>query len=1597
MPITGSLFDVIVGRYQRTQSKCPPEEAFVHQGVEVVYHEKHLTPQKETSATRTIRRLAKFSKKKKNSQRKWSSIALNPKETVVGGDTFFVTYHDADKNESVSLDTVSTASHATLTTYSSPQDGPHDSTNPFDHTEEDSSVFTTSPGQLGQISVGDSKSVLSEMKDDIDDITVNTAELAGLEQNDYHQQFNASAFTEKKSKQQHDQNSLSAASSSKPRWWYEGYGDDDVMATDSVDSIDCNLSQVLKENDPPSLNVPKDESTDHLSEQNDNATSTTTNDEIDAGQKRSIENEIYEQVRDYFNMQPAAYDCSISALDNLMNLSSINDGLSILCPFISTKKSSYDDIDEVDDLRFQMENDADMQNLEIKQKQIRDRKLHIPSLDIEGLSEFSDDFAASSNCIQVEKSTSESVLSLNKDATSEPSQTEKILNTLSNAYNRAEHVKTIIDENPSIVEEVLNSRKQLPLHITCDRGFPMRSLKRSMYASQSPLRGNSSVSDELDEVYSSGFEAFVNDLISDITNHRVLLKVVAWANIDACHCPDGNSDLPVHLLARRLLEWERVWHAEIKKVKRWYHMTATDAARLTTLYQTISQCVEVVLRPICSSTELCKITGSCGTMLPIHIATMFEASYDTLRQLLERYPEGTEFKYNSDTNGAASSSHLALEILETREERKESQLEKNNENARITEAGVRWSSSIIDYVREDDFLRRSDLVFAFNPDILPYKKEAARWQRIESTIKTEAKQNVKEPNLQLSLAMANIWIWMCTYTNEKDERDNFSKNVSRIVDDLDISALDKLIKVDVGCDSTILEIANPYCREAITRKLQKINKREVTELPPIKEEKSLPVLEKKSEFRSILKTGKVTNKTWKPIRHSQDMGRLCKVIFNVREDSFPTSFIVLPYKLKLHTDGAPTLLSKADTNTAKEFAKLLLKLSESSTLYHILETKFNEGRGVYIREKMKTQMQRHREQFEIYQQSLLELYNAGNSYLYLLDECSGTPMVPTEDEVSPIYPITVNNPGIVVKKLLPLMCLGMTMMRGDRALSTLAEVAARGSPEYSPSAWKEAAQDIVNYMYNKSSTSSHDRSEPSSSETLHDDLIQFVSKMSTESAKRLDLQDGSEWVVELSFLKIMLTKFDSKRTFMGLQRMETRHGSKLWTKDTSREDLVHRPQNQLLGSIFKAEFIEGQLELDKDQLSVSDMSGMSSIYTSTETIGENNLTDDFLQYPDEDGGTKTTHTEETSSTNEQATSLNCVPEIKSQEGTSLATLTSHGDDSNVESINDLYFSDNSENDASDQESSKLLGLTYSHEQAQRHDIGTKVDSVGTDVGSVLKRFNETSKTKDDRCDSTIASRSTCWTEGSKLTKWTDGFGTSMVSSSGGKYMNNKTNLSSSNNSAYISECEYTDVGDVESVQFTEGSFPTLLDKEQSTVLGTIDSSDDDDSHIDELINKLNQPLTKTLSPAPSSAEKDDFGSPNIKKEEDLKFSERMKSLDELRQRIKIMDERVNRHATDDDASNAGSSTEFSVYTEEILNDSEDGEGSDIDELDKKVNSLQLQIVDKELRVEQMKLQLQAKEISLIAEKNCQLLRIEQLLSTKEKEFSNISETIRNIS
>ena len=256
----------------------------------------------------------------------------------------------------------------------------------------------------------------------------------------------------------------------------------------------------------------------------------------------------------------------------------------------------------------------------------------------------------------------------------------------------------------------------------------------------------------------------------------------------------------------------------------------------------------------------------------------------------------------------------------------------------------------------------------------------------------------------------------------------------------------------------------------------------------------------------------------------------------------------------------------------------------------------------------------------------LRLYNSGVGYLYLVDERTGMPCVAPpnpavgdndnendeeydgnrdggereREQSSPLsspYPVRVTNAPSAVRELLPLMQMGMTLMRGDGAVRVLSEVICDGSTSSSAVAattsddevtlddvassspsvrrlWVAAARDILGSSSSPrsaggegtgstgnigdgdkedcddSGNGGEEELDAALNRTLRDHLRVFTSGRLPEggagegSSAPSDNEDGEdegdrptlkEWEGELSFLRSLLHTSDPRGTYAGLR------------------------------------------------------------------------------------------------------------------------------------------------------------------------------------------------------------------------------------------------------------------------------------------------------------------------------------------------------------------------------------------------------------------------------------------------------------------------------
>ena len=279
-----------------------------------------------------------------------------------------------------------------------------------------------------------------------------------------------------------------------------------------------------------------------------------------------------------------------------------------------------------------------------------------------------------------------------------------------------------------------------------------------------------------------------------------------------------------------------------------------------------------------------------------------------------------------------------------------------------------------------------------------------------------------------------------------------------------------------------------------------------------------------------------------------EIGRLCKEVFMVRENDVPTCFVILPYRLKKDPFGKVTLARSKDSRLALKFAQVTISLSAAPAILYSLEQKlYSVCKEEWNENSALSSKQRHCIERDI--DVLSSLFTSNVGHLYFIDERSGIPQIGEGDYK---YPITVPNAQDAVKTLLPLMQMGMTLMREDRAAMVLGQVICLGASSASPRAfsrsWVGASQEIVALLYGMKNENALTKKEMICFNEQTECLVEFVSAMSVwDQREGLDFEDGSEWEVELSFFKKLLGNYEEKRSFAGLVPLRSKRGRTIWS------------------------------------------------------------------------------------------------------------------------------------------------------------------------------------------------------------------------------------------------------------------------------------------------------------------------------------------------------------------------------------------------------------------------------------------------------------------
>ena len=662
--------------------------------------------------------------------------------------------------------------------------------------------------------------------------------------------------------------------------------------------------------------------------------------------------------------------------------------------------------------------------------------------------------------------------------------------------------------SPSIASQRFPSTDMHPLHSACLQPLPTR------FAKSQPCR--------------------VADLVDDLRLHRKLIEdIIIAAGPGICRTVDVNGDLPVHIMARELMEWEGQWYQNVYD-KADLENDKIGGSEISILYQAMSEIVNKLLEPIIYDDSLCQQSGSMGRLLPLHLAVIFTVPYNTLKHLLETYPTAVSIKCEIDgIKTFVPNNCTPLELHD--------QLSTDFPKWEIQRANYEpmeeMTQTMLDKIYgAKNGIRRSDLIFAFCPNALPYRKEAHRIRRMERIIQQEMTDQNNYDDFVLTRPAESFWVWLCEFQNANDKLDHYAESVLRIINTLSYNAIRFLASVLNGEGYPVIDSANLPCVDVIIGRLDTISQTGI----PVRMQ-TLSAGLNMSPRSPLLR--QFDDDTFVGLRlfGRGFVGPLCRTIFNITETTYPSSFVLLPYKLVKDAKGRLGLESSQAAKVAMKFAQFLSDMTTPKVIIDVLDNKVFQTLGKNLIDRMNwvdhETLRKHFDEF-------LKLYEDSPAYFYFIDDYTGIPIV---DESNGIYPLIISGAAEIVEKVFPMMLLGMILMRGEKTISILLDVLLDNSINLVPPHWIEGAKDLIGYAF-----SSHGYSIKPSRNLIQrrHELISLVQNRLTENKAINNGCHTNEWLLEISLIKMILETHDPKHFFCGLSKQQS-STRVLWTLKTN--------------------------------------------------------------------------------------------------------------------------------------------------------------------------------------------------------------------------------------------------------------------------------------------------------------------------------------------------------------------------------------------------------------------------------------------------------------
>lgn len=307
------------------------------------------------------------------------------------------------------------------------------------------------------------------------------------------------------------------------------------------------------------------------------------------------------------------------------------------------------------------------------------------------------------------------------------------------------------------------------------------------------------------------------------------------------------------------------------------------------------------------------------------------------------------------------------------------------------------------------------------------------------------------------------------------------------------------------------------------------------------------------------------------------------------DNSMPTSLILLPYKLSAKNKKsrlAPT--TKKDVERAERMGVLLLSLAKAchfaARLEEALESegsakkwdaatlletvKFSTGDFEHLKEEFSKIAADRIEAFrsdpmtaivKVVEQRYFEIRtffkDAGKSFLYLVDEHMGVPLVgPSYDP----YPLEISESAMskILAKVLPSMhCCSMVVRGLSGSVSGIVRLIFEAAYPHVPPSWAKAATGLTH--------------------VLDDDLIKKEVSILHRALSGLSASKARKSIADdLHFIRDSCSKVDVSVDFAGMKRVHCA-GASLWTTEEGAEEI----QNACKAYDFKhAEGVQAALE-----------------------------------------------------------------------------------------------------------------------------------------------------------------------------------------------------------------------------------------------------------------------------------------------------------------------------------------------------------------------------------------------------------------------------------